>query len=74
LPGSIFKDHLVNNLSTVDASPTEEMFLGAIKFFKSHDTVATGTFHLSLLKTFGKYAHDFTKGSGKVNRVKVVFY
>jgi hypothetical protein len=49
LPGSIFKDHLVNNLSAVDASPTEEMFLRAIKFFKSHDTVATGTFHLSLL-------------------------
>jgi hypothetical protein len=48
-PGSILENHLVNNLSAVDASPTEEMFVRAIKFFKSHDTVTMGTFHLSLL-------------------------
>jgi hypothetical protein len=49
---SIFQDHLVNNLSAVDASPAEEMLMRAIKFFKNHDTATTGTVHLSLLWIF----------------------
>jgi hypothetical protein len=48
-PDSIFQDHLVNNLAAVDASPTEEMLVGAIKFFEDHGTVTTRTVHLSLL-------------------------
>jgi hypothetical protein len=51
-PGSIFQDHLVDDLAAVDASPSEEMLLSAIKFFKDHDTVTPGTFHLSLLEVF----------------------
>jgi hypothetical protein len=49
---SIFEDHLVNNLSAVDASPAEEMLMRAIKFFKNHDTATTRTVHLSLLWIF----------------------
>jgi len=44
------QDHRVDNFSAVDASPSKEIFMGAVEFFKSHDTLTPGTFHLSLLK------------------------
>jgi hypothetical protein len=46
---SILQDHLVHNLSAIDASPPKEIFMRAIEFFISHDTVTTWTVHLSLL-------------------------
>jgi hypothetical protein len=49
-PDSILQDHLVDNLSAVDASPAKKIFVRTVEFFKGHHTLASRTFHFGLLK------------------------
>jgi len=42
---SILQDHLVNDLSTKDASPSEKFFTYTIEFFEDHDPTTTMTLH-----------------------------
>jgi hypothetical protein len=42
---SILQDHLVNDLSTEDASPSEKLFTNTIEFFEDHGSPTTMTFH-----------------------------
>jgi hypothetical protein len=42
---SILQDHLVNDLSAKDASPSEKFFGHPIEFFEDHDPAATMAFH-----------------------------
>jgi hypothetical protein len=45
----VLQDHLVNDLSTEDAFPTEEKFAITIKLFIDHHSTATTTPHIDLL-------------------------
>jgi hypothetical protein len=49
MPASIIQDHLVQNLAAEDASPSKEILMGAIEFFKSHNAITPGAVHRSLL-------------------------
>jgi len=73
-PDSIFQDHLVDNLSAIDASPAKKIFVRTIEFLKGHHTLASRTFHLSLLKISCKLALHLIKGSKKGNKANIVFY
>jgi hypothetical protein len=42
---SILQDHLVNDLSTKDASPSEKLFTNTIEFFEDHGSATTMTLH-----------------------------
>jgi hypothetical protein len=42
---AIFKDHLVNDLSTKDASPPEKFLTDTVEFFEDHDSTATMALH-----------------------------
>jgi hypothetical protein len=43
--GSIFEDHLINNLSATEASPTEKGFGCAVKLLVGHHTATPMAFH-----------------------------
>jgi hypothetical protein len=45
----ILKDHLINDLSTKDTSPSEKFFADTIKFFVNHITTTSMAFHNLLL-------------------------
>jgi len=45
-PDSILQNHLVNNITAVDASPAEKGFVRAVEFFVRHHATASGTLHL----------------------------
>jgi hypothetical protein len=47
---TILQNHLINNLSTQNASPSQEMLIGTIESFIDHHTTTTMTFHTTLLK------------------------
>jgi hypothetical protein len=42
---SILKDHLVNDLSAKNASPSEKFFTDTIEFFENHASSTTMTLH-----------------------------
>lgn len=74
MPASIIQDHLVDNLSAIDASPTKKMFVKTVEFFKSHHTLASRTVHLSLLKDFLELSLNLIKDSKKGNKANILFY
>ena len=47
LPDSILQNHLVDNITAVDASPAKKGFMRAMEFFVRHHATASGTLHLS---------------------------
>jgi len=47
---TILQNHLINNLSAQDASPSQEMLTGTIESFTDHHTTTTMTLHTILLK------------------------
>jgi hypothetical protein len=46
---SILQNHLIDNLSTKDASPAPKLLLIAIEFFINHIAAAATTLHMNLL-------------------------
>jgi hypothetical protein len=72
MPASIIQDHLVDNLSAIDASPAKKILVRTVEFFKGHHPFTSGTVHLSLLKIF-RFAFNLTKGSKKWNGANIVF-
>lgn len=46
---TILQNHLVNNLSTKDASPSPKVLVGAEEFFVDHLALTTITLHDALL-------------------------
>jgi len=46
---TIFQNHLINNLSTEDASPPPKVLVGAEEFFVDHLALTTITLHGALL-------------------------
>jgi hypothetical protein len=53
---AIFKNDLVNDLSTKDASPSEKFFAYAVEFFEDHDPTATFALHINLLSVVKPHA------------------
>jgi hypothetical protein len=45
----ILQDHLVNDVSTNNASPPEKFSIFTIEFFINHGTIASVAFHNTLL-------------------------
>jgi hypothetical protein len=72
-PASIIQDHLVDNLSAIDASPAKKVFMRAVKLLKGHHTLASRTVHLSLLKIFETCTPSYIKGSKERNKANIVF-
>jgi hypothetical protein len=48
LPKSIFKDHLVNDLTAQNATPSKKFFTRPIEFFEDHNPTTTMTLHDTL--------------------------
>jgi hypothetical protein len=47
---TVLQNHLINNLSTQNASPSQKMLIGTIESFIDHYTTTTMTLHTTLLK------------------------
>jgi hypothetical protein len=63
---SILQNHLIDNLSTKDASPAPELLLMAIEFFIDHVTAATRALHTNLLSgSVSSYPPIFPQVFGK---------
>lgn len=56
---SILPYNLVDYFSTKDASPSPEVFMGAIEFFIDHFTQTTTAFHFDLPVRFIRLNHFY---------------
>ena len=46
---TILQNHLIDDFSTRDASPSRELFIETVELFVDHDTAATMALHATLL-------------------------
>ena len=49
---TVLQNHLINNLSAQDTSPSHKVLMGSIESFIDHHTTTTMTLHMKLLHQF----------------------